>query len=170
MREMDQRYTMNAVIALFFNASYVNLVLYKYTKYWIKDNNIYIDYKGLSYLEYTNMVQKVSNHKLFIGKYRYKGEIDYHTVFILRINPTQRRLISLVENRYYHLLSDEVKKQIFIFTSVYSIDSNKTDRTMIVFEDVNLENKNEVFTLNCIEEQDINIQISPCLEDMSYFE
>ena len=80
---MDQRYTMNAVIALFFNASYVNLVLYKYTKYWIKDDNIYIDYKGLSYLEYTNMVQKVSNHKLFIGKYRYKGEIDYHTVFIL---------------------------------------------------------------------------------------
>ena len=46
---MDQRYTMNAVIALFFNASYVNLVLYKYTKYWIKDDNIYIDYKGLSY-------------------------------------------------------------------------------------------------------------------------
>ena len=43
MREMDQRYTMNAVIALFFNASYVNLVLYKYTKYWIKDDNIYID-------------------------------------------------------------------------------------------------------------------------------
>lgn len=168
---MDQRYTMNAVIALFFNASYVNLVLYKYTKYWIKDNNIYIDYKGLSYLEYTNMVQKVSNHKLFIGKYRYKGEIDYHTVFILRIDSTQRRLISLIENKYYHLLSDEVKKQIFIFTSVYSIDSNKTDRTMIVFEDVNLENKNEVFTLNCIEEQDINIQISPCLkEDMSYFE
>jgi hypothetical protein len=116
------------------------------------------------------MVQKVSNHKLFIGKYRYKGEIDYHTVFILRIDSTQRRLISLVENKYYHLLSDEVKKQIFIFTSVYSIDSNKTDRTMIVFEDVNLENKNEVFTLNCIEEQDINIQISPCLEDMSYFE
>ena len=41
---------------------------------------------------------------------------------------------------------------------------------MIVFEDINLESKNEVFTLNHIEEQDINIQISPCLEDMSYFE
>lgn len=170
MREMDQRYTMNAVIALFFNASYVNLVLYKYTKYWIKITISIQTTKAYHTQSIQIWYKKVSNHKLFIGKYRYKGEIDYHTVFILRINPTQRRLISLVENKYYHLLSDEVKKQIFIFTSVYSIDSNKTDRTMIVFEDVNLESKNEVFTLNHIEEQDINIQISPCLEDMSYFE
>jgi hypothetical protein len=116
MKEMDQKCITASIVALFFNASYVSIILHKLNKYWIK-KDLYIDYTGLSYLEYRNLCNYFKVHKLYLGHYRYKGDLDYHTVFIFRIEKKQQRLIYIVENKYFHLLSAEVKKQINAFSN-----------------------------------------------------
>lgn len=114
--EMDQKCMMEMIVSLFFNKCYSNIVLKKLSTYFIKEN-LHISYAGLSYTEYINLCKLYKQHHLYLGYYRYKGDIDYHTVFIFKINPKHDRLIYAIKNRYYHLLPLKVKEHITQFTN-----------------------------------------------------
>lgn len=115
MRGMDQNGITTSIVALYFNVDYVNIILNKLCKYW-KKKDLYIDYTGLSYTEYTDLCNYFKKHKLYLGHYKYIEGLDYHTVFIFKIEKKQQKLIHIVENQYFHLLSDEVKNHISIFS------------------------------------------------------
>ena len=82
--EMDQKYMMEMIVSLFFNECYSNIVLKKLSTYFIKEN-LHISYAGLSYTEYINLCKLYKQHNLYLGHYRHKGDIDYHTIFIFKI-------------------------------------------------------------------------------------
>lgn len=115
-----------------------------------------MSYAGLSYTEYINLCKLYKQHSLYLGHYRYKGDIDYHTVFIFKINPKHNRLIYAIKNRYYHLLPLKVKEHITRFTNARINDS-------IMKDEVTLTVKEELFIMQMAEQQDV--QEPTLLED-----
>lgn len=167
MKEMDQNCITASVVALYFNVSYVNIVLHKLCKYW-KKKDLYIDYTGLSYTEYKQLCTYFKQHKLYLGHYRYKGDLDYHTVFIFKIEKKQQRLIYIVENKYFHLLSSEIKNQISIFSNNNLYFSHKVRKDSIMMTDeITLEVKQEIFNIGQAEAHDM--QEPTMLQDISCF-
>lgn len=167
MKEMDQNCMTASIVALYFNASYVNIVLHKLCKYWTK-KDLYIDYIGLSYTEYKQLCTYFKQHKLYLGHYRYKSDLGYHTVFIFKIEKKQQRLIYIVENSYYHLLSNEIKNQISIFSKNNLYFNQKVRKDSIMMTDeITLQVKEEIFNIARVEAQDE--QEPTMLQDISCF-
>lgn len=154
MKEMDQNCTVQSIVALYFNVNYINIILHKLSNYWTK-KDLYIDYTGLSYNEYKKLCNCFKKHKLYLGHYRYKGDIDYHTVFIFKIEKKQQRLIYMVEHNYFHLLSNEVKKQINSFSnqSLYINHKIRKDSNMLT-DEIILEVKEEIYIQQLAEMQE----------------
>ena len=148
--EMDQKCMMEMIASLFFNKCYSNIVLKKLSTYFIKEN-LHISYAGLSYTEYINLCKLYKQHHLYLGHYRYKGDIDYHTIFIFKINPKHDRLIYAIKNRYYHLLPLKVKEHITQFS--------------IMKDEVTLTVREELFIMQMAEQQDV--QEPTLLEDIN---
>lgn len=161
--EMDQKYMMEMIVSLFFNECYSNIVLKKLSTYFIKEN-LHISYAGLSYTEYINLCKLYKQHNLYLGHYRYKGDIDYHTIFIFKINPKHNRLIYAIKNRYYHLLPLKVKEHITQFTNKNAfISSSARINDSIMKDEVTLTVKEELFIMQMAEQQDV--QEPTLLED-----
>ena len=161
--EMDQKCMMEMIVSLFFNKCYSNIVLKKLSTYFIKEN-LHISYAGLSYTEYINLCKLYKQHHLNLGHYRYKGDIDYHTVFIFKINPKHNRLIYAIKNRYYHLLPLKVKEHITRFTNKnVFISSSARINDSIMKDEVTLTVKEELFIMQMAEQQDV--QEPTLLED-----
>lgn len=167
MKEMDQNCTTALVVSLYFNSSYANIVLYKLCKYW-KKKDLYIDYTGLSHTEYINLCNSFKKHKLYLGHYRYKGNLDYHTVFIFKIEKQQQRLIYIVENKYFHLLTDDIKNHISNFSkqTLYKSQEIRKDSIMMT-DELTLEVKEEIF-MRCLAELQTE-QDSTLLQDTDCF-
>lgn len=162
---------MKSVVSLFFNIEYSKIVLYKLTGYRIKEKNLHIDYTGLGYLEYKDLCNKFKLHECYLGHYRYKKGIDFHTVFIFKISTNKMRLVYAVENRYEHLLSTTVKNHICSFThqNVFTKASTKKDSIMMI-DEITLKVKEELFEETQLEEQFQCVENATLLQDIDCFE
>lgn len=163
-----------STLAIYFNPEYAKLLNSKIIGVNITQDIEFI-YSNLSYLEYKLLIQNLKLHKLYKNFIREETTTSYNTIIRFKIDKNKFRLLSLIKQKRFSLLTLIIQNHINIFCNIESINqtySNLANSKIIMkeYNEMPIEAQSILYTINEANSELFQISENPVnnLESFEY--